>query len=129
MHIIELEQRISQGTNLDSAAAESFLSRLRQWNETSLPPELRDCNPLDRELFIGAAHVACTYYFTIILVTRPFLITHLLTQIRRKRRPSVEPADTARIPDLAQACVDAAVYTVAAVESALIASNNMRLMK
>lgn len=63
-HIIELEQRLGSGHTMDADAAESYLQRLRQWNE-DLPSELRHftgakqaaLGPADRELFIGATHV------------------------------------------------------------------------
>lgn len=142
-HIIELEQQIGNGTNIDSTTAETFLQRLRKWNET-LPPELRHFASMkdttlgsaDRELFIGATHVACTYYFTIILVTRPFLISHLVSRIRRRRpndrRPSTERTDSSQVSDLAQACLDSAMYmakTGYMAISSQILSNNMCLLK
>lgn len=142
-HIIELEQQIGNGTNIDSATAEAFLSRLRKWNET-LPAELRHfasmkdttLGPADRELFIGATHVACTYYFTIILVTRPFLISHLVSQLRRRRlhdrRSSTERAEPSHVSDLAQACLDSAMYMAKTgwmAISSQILSNNMCLLK
>ncbi|CZT14130.1 uncharacterized protein RCC_00103 [Ramularia collo-cygni] len=138
--IIDLEQKIGNGTIVNSSTAEQFLKQLRQWNST-LPQELRHfagvkegaLSPPEREMFIGATHVACTYYFTIILVTRPFLISHLVSQIRRRRRPSIERAeDTSHISDLAQACLDSAMYMsklgFMAINS-MILSNNMCLLK
>ncbi|KAF2160630.1 hypothetical protein M409DRAFT_70365 [Zasmidium cellare ATCC 36951] len=142
-HIIELEQQIGNGTNINSATAESFLQRLRKWNET-IPVELRHfasmkdttLSPADRELFIGATHVACTYYFTIVLVTRPFLISHLVSQIRRRRphdrRPSADRLAPSHVSDLAQACLDSAMYmakTGYMAISSQILSNNMCLLK
>lgn len=138
-HIIELEQQIGNGTVVDSANAEKFLKRLRQWN-TTLPPELRHfagmreapLDPPQREMFIGATHVACTYYFTIILVTRPFLISHLVSQIRRRRRPSMGQSEPPHVSDLAQACIDSARYmakTGYMAINSMILSNNMCLLK
>lgn len=137
--IIELEQQIGNGTNVNTTTAEKFLKRLRDWNST-LPPELRHfagmkettLGPPDREMFIGATHVACTYYFTIILVTRPFLISHLVSQIRRRRRPSIERSEPSHISDLAQACLDSAMFMsklgFVAINSTIL-SNNMCLLK
>lgn len=137
-HIIELEQHLGNGNSMDSSTAETFLQRLRKWNET-LPVELRHfasmktatLGPPDRELFIGATHVACTYYFTIILVTRPFLISHLVTQLRR-RKPSSDRPEPSHVSDLAQACLDSAMYMAKAGYVAInsnILSNNMCLLK
>lgn len=138
-HIIELEQQIGNGTVVNPATAEKFLKRLRHWN-TTIPSELRHfagikektLGPPDREMFIGATHVACTYYFTIILVTRPFLISHLISQIRRRRRPSVERPEPSHVSDLAQACLDSAMYmakTGFMAINSMILSNNMCLLK
>ncbi|KAF7197417.1 putative transcriptional regulatory protein [Pseudocercospora fuligena] len=139
-HIIELEQQLGNGVISDAATAESFLQRLRTWND-SVPAELRHfasvkdttLGPADREQFIGSVHVACSYYFTIILVTRPFLISHLVSQIRRRRRPSLDKANqTSAVSDLAQACLDSAVYMAKTgymgISSAIL-SNNMCLLK
>ncbi|KAM3413807.1 hypothetical protein BST61_g10490 [Cercospora zeina] len=139
-HIIELEQQLGSGHTMDSKTADAFLQRLRKWNE-SVPAQLRHfaslkestLGPADRELFIGSAHVACSYYFTIILVTRPFLISHLITQIRRRRRPSVDKLEqSSAVSDLAQACLDSAVYMAKtgymAINSSIL-SNNMCLLK
>lgn len=139
-HIIDLEQQLGNSVISDPSTAESFLQRLRKWND-SVPVKLRHfasikdtaLGPADRELFIGAVHVACSYYFTIILVTRPFLISHLVSQIRRRRRPSIEKSETSSaVSDLAQACLDSAVYMsktgYMAINSAIL-SNNMCLLK
>ncbi|EME81416.1 uncharacterized protein MYCFIDRAFT_140761, partial [Pseudocercospora fijiensis CIRAD86] len=139
-HIIELEQQLGNGVISDAATAESFLQRLRTWND-SVPSELRHfaavkdvtLGPAEREQFIGSVHVACSYYFTIILVTRPFLISHLLSQIRRRRPPSLDkPNQTSAVSDLAQACLDSAVYMAKTgymgISSAIL-SNNMCLLK
>lgn len=137
--ITELEQQIGNGILVDSATAEKFLKRLREWNAT-LPQELRhfaglretSLDPPDRELFIGATHVACTYYFTIILVTRPFLISYLVSQMRRRRRPNIDRSEPSQASDLAQACLDSAMYMAKtgfmAVKSDIL-SNNMCLLK
>ncbi|EME42350.1 hypothetical protein DOTSEDRAFT_175363 [Dothistroma septosporum NZE10] len=143
-HIIELEQQlVGSGKQIDSSSSEGFLRRLRQWNDT-LPLDLRHfaglksttLGPSDRELFIGSVHVACTYYFSIILVTRPFLISHLISQLRRQRpaarRPSTEGNESSHLSDLAQACLDAAMYmakTGFMAINSVIMSNNMRLLK
>lgn len=150
-HIIELEQQLGSGQNMDAQTADAFLQRLRKWND-SVPTELRHfaslkdtLGPADRELFIGATHVACSYYFTIILVTRPFLISHLISQIRKRRKPSLESTITATtaeqqqqqqppsaVSDLAQACLDSAIFMsktgYMSINSSIL-SNNMCLLK
>lgn len=149
-HIIELEQQLGSGQSMDAQTADAFLQRLRKWND-SVPTELRHfaslkdtLGPADRELFIGATHVACSYYFTIILVTRPFLISHLISQIRKRRKPSLESTITAAtaeqqqqqphsaVSDLAQACLDSAIFMsktgYMSINSSIL-SNNMCLLK
>lgn len=142
VHMIQWEKRLRSEANVDSSTADSFLQQLRTWNE-SIPPELRHftsvrdtpVGPADRELFIGAIHVACSYYFTIILVTRPFLISHLVSHMRRSRLPHVEdkmPQPSTMVGELAQACLDSAIYMAntgyMAMNSAIL-TNNMCLLK
>lgn len=141
-HIIELQQKLVVGGVIDVVAAEKFLRRLRQWNE-GLPAELRHFESVkdrvldasDRELFLGAVHVACTYYFTIILVTRPFLIARLMARIGTPRTKTTQDTATeveTESFDLAQACQDAAMFmanTGAMAMSSGIPANNLCIIK
>lgn len=102
---------------IDAPAAEALLARLRSWSQ-NLPPDLRKftCHDTfalsqsDARLIFGNVHVSSVYYFAVILVTRPFLVRHLMTGIRRRagltKRTPAEPADET----LAQVCMASAIY-------------------
>ncbi|KUJ17598.1 uncharacterized protein LY89DRAFT_707093 [Mollisia scopiformis] len=103
--IIEtIVQSCANSSNLDIKSAETFLQMLREWSQ-ALPESLRnspkaqsDSNthlvPDPRELTIGNIHVSCTYYFGVILVTRQFLISRVMSQLRGRRSPTALPVLT-----------------------------------
>lgn len=113
---------------LDSSSAEHFLQLLQEWSQ-ALPVSLRqrpkkgDKSLLDdsgyREKMIANVHVAGTYYFGIILVTRQFLIQHVMPQLHdhsskakeghyQNPRKGNEGADA--VADLSRSCIGAATY-------------------
>lgn len=126
----------------DTSATELFLQRLQQWSK-ALPQELRQGTQgvgpssmrSDRELFLGGTHVACTYYFAVILATRRFTTLWLLAQLRE--RSSLRASATiTRLDDtttsLAFVCLNAAISLSKVVYNAIIienALNNMCLIK
>jgi hypothetical protein len=94
----------------------------REWSE-ALPKRLRQrprkghetgLGPNDREAMIGNVHVACTYYFGVILVTRQFLVQHIVPQLRGNGRDQAvhqgNHEDPARAMQLSSVCIDAATY-------------------
>jgi len=102
---------------IDAQTTHKLLARLRTWSQ-SLPLELRNVkcrnttslSQSEALLIFGNVHVSSVYYFATILVTRPFLVRHLMSGIRLRagqttRVPS-ESADRA----LAQVCTASAVY-------------------
>jgi len=102
---------------IDAPAAQELLARLRSWSQ-SLPSDLRKftcqdtfaLSQSDALLIFGNVHVSSVYYFAVILVTRPFLVRHLMTGIRRRAglttRTTAEPEDAT----LAQVCMASAIY-------------------
>lgn len=113
---------------LDSSSAEHFLQLLQEWSQ-ALPVSLRqrpkkgDKSLLDdpgyREKMIANVHVAGTYYFGIILVTRQFLIQHVMPQLHghsskskggqyQNSRKGSEGAGA--VADLSRSCIGAATY-------------------
>ncbi|KAG9943610.1 hypothetical protein KCU85_g8549, partial [Aureobasidium melanogenum] len=110
----DMVNNLTQNGDLDVTSAESFLQRLSEWNR-GLPPQLRkfECNdnillPQDRELAIGRIHVACVYYFAVMLATRPFLIRHSMSKLHKKGGMQNKQVDAeAR---LAEVCVDSAIF-------------------
>ncbi|KAL7796727.1 hypothetical protein V8C37DRAFT_408211 [Trichoderma ceciliae] len=90
-----------------TTVVEQFLSKIEDWSQ-ELPVFLR--SPLtskksspSRKSATDSIHIACLYYFAITLVTRPVLISRLIS-----RPDAVTPSS---LP-LASACLDAAVYLV-----------------
>lgn len=138
----------NSSVNMAPATAENFLQMLREWSQ-ALPSALRrgppreerargdggmdEPNRRDREACVGNIHVACTYYFGVILTTRHFLIQHTMPLLRRKpahqqsgaSTPSVASgggwdgkqghattpsSSSAKVSEMAHVCIDAAVY-------------------
>lgn len=127
--------------NLDSETAENFLYRLRQWI-SSLPHEFRhvaadhDTVPFIREKAIGSVHVSCIYYFAIILTTRSFLISHLMTRLKELsiltpsavESPSAQVNTNIKIPQLANVCTQAGAYMANMCEKAMLSGLLLRNM-
>lgn len=141
--IAEIMQTLDADNTMDLTFADHTLKRLRDWS-SSLPNDIKrftkesdtPLTVLDQERVIGNIHVACVYYFAVMLVTRPFLISHLMANL---------PGSTAEIPDtpttakeqaeivnMAEACLDSAVYMAQICHEALQSGlflNAMPLMK
>lgn len=134
---------LSRGVIIDVATAEELLQNLRLWSQ-NLPACLRrfSCNndaPLrsvDRQSFLGRAHVSGVYYFSVILITRPFLIRHLMAKLRRNSGHETHITTNPKEAGLAQVCMSSAIYmgelcrkTVAAVTTSNLPLGNMCLFK
>lgn len=135
---------------LDSSSAEHFLQLLQEWSQ-ALPVSLRQRprkgdkafqdDPGYREKMIANVHVAGTYYFGIILVTRQFLIQHVMPQLhghaskakegqRQGNRRGNAGADA--VADLSRSCIGAAIYMAQMCREAVHASvfmGNMCIIK
>lgn len=122
--------RFADEGSLSTTSSEHFLQLLRDWSQAlplALRQRLHDVDddedddldgdddiddtqhepqhePQYQETMIANIHVAGTYYFGVILVTRQFLIQHIGPQLRRPLQAA--PA----APPLAQACIGAAIY-------------------
>lgn len=98
--------------------AESFLGKLNLWKsdlpESLLsPPSMTDQSYLAQEHIIGSLHVACSYHFAVIIVTRPFLVSVLSLRLARLAQDFPEdqiPQDDPAHSKLASACTDSAMY-------------------
>jgi hypothetical protein len=68
--------------------AESILEKLKRWSD-GLPESLLAPPGTEQECLaaqdrvIGSLHIACSYHFAIIIVTRPFLISALGVRLAR----------------------------------------------
>lgn len=122
--------KLSTGNMLHIPTAESLLEQFRRWSQ-SLPPVLlrfvffpsdgASLDPVDRQLLIGNIHVSCVYYFSVILVTRPFLIAYLISRLRGRAPDQLisDPDEASdiniknnKVSKLAQVCVSSAIYMV-----------------
>lgn len=103
----------SNGGGLDTVSAQGFLQTLRQRSQ-SLPAALRKPPVIRagcRDVTIAQVHVAGTYYFGVILVTRHFLIQRIIPQLRPQQKMAfVETASADIVAELSGACVEAATY-------------------
>lgn len=105
---------------LDATSAEGYLKTLRQWGH-SLPAVLRRRHSGSmasdyqqgrvgyQEAIIGNLHVAGVYYFGVILLTRQFLVDHIMPRIKGQPR-AVADSQSPAVAELSQACVDAAIF-------------------
>jgi hypothetical protein len=116
--IDDLQQEFAKGGINDLQSAEDYLQRLRSWSQ-SVPPELRQFNSTnavntDSEHVVGAVHISCNYYFAVILVTRPFLISHLMSKLRGSGtatpRAAAQSSDSDKVAKLANACLNSAIF-------------------
>ena len=119
----EITQKLGKSENLDATTSQSLLQKFQHWSQ-NLPNELRQFArtenttliSTDKELLIENMHVACVYYFSVILVTRPFLISHLMLRLHNRTSDSLDSsADTAnhqQMLELAHACVSSASYLI-----------------
>lgn len=120
-------ENIRHQKNVDVQSAQASLDCLNTWS-SSLPSCLRTAsqeNSTDvshRDQLVGNLHVACAYYFAVILVTRPFLVHFLLGKDQEVHKMSslnaAQPPDSVDVdinPEielLAKTCEDAAVFLV-----------------
>ncbi|KAH6637944.1 hypothetical protein C7974DRAFT_390570 [Boeremia exigua] len=98
--------------NIDTA--ESLVLALQQ-RSRNFPSILRKSNEEEstnsRHTIIGNVHVSGAYYFSVILVTRQFLIQHVVPQLSetsRSRHHNI--AGNAKVDQLADACIEAASF-------------------
>ena len=113
-------QKLSRGRKMDVSTAEGLLEQLRRWSQ-SLPPQLRQfaftdaasLTSADRQRLIANVHVSCVYYFAVMVLTRQFLISHLMGRLRRKgpQKPGASASEEAeKVSSLAEVCVSSASY-------------------
>jgi hypothetical protein len=117
----EIVNRLYGEKTASTETADLLLGKLNRWSE-HLPYSLRSTS-LDqedesaaRQHTIGNMHVACSYHFAVILVTRPFLISALSIRLARLHQslspgaPSEPHEEDPAHSRLAAACIDSAVY-------------------
>ncbi|KAK9771621.1 putative Zn(2)-C6 fungal-type domain-containing protein [Seiridium cardinale] len=124
--IENIVQQLRSRHVLHVPTAEVSLENLREWTR-SLPATARvfrvagntEMDSAERQALVGNTHVSCVYYFSVMLITRPFLVAYLLSRLRG-RAPDhlIENPDEATdmtiknniVSKLAQVCVSSATY-------------------
>lgn len=119
-----LDEIISSLYGEKTASAETadvLLGKLNNWSEC-LPHSLRtsslehESESIAQKHTLGNMHVACSYHFAVILVTRPFLISALSVRLAQSHHnlsatgPLEAPDEDPVHSRLAAACIDSAVY-------------------
>ena len=117
-----------------AASANHLLERLRDWSKNLHPPASQAAmsgsfGNSDRNLVLGRMHVSCSYYFAVILITRPYLMHHLMLELLRhgdaradnfdSPPKSVDGSSGPEIYALAHTCEDAAVLLLNSCYEAL----------
>ncbi|EAU34087.1 conserved hypothetical protein [Aspergillus terreus NIH2624] len=115
----EIIVRLYGETAASADTAESLLAKLNEWSN-SLPKSVLSSPSADTEPhtaqahIVGSLHIACSYHFAVIIVSRPFLISSLGVRLARMcnspgENESLLQEDAAHVK-LANACTDSALY-------------------
>lgn len=139
----EILSRLYSEKAASAETADLLLRKLNSWSEC-LPRSLRtssleqnDQSAVQKHT-IGNMHVACSYHFAVILVSRPFLISALSVRLARLHQslltgePSEVHEEDPAHSRLAAACIDSAVYmlqTCLEVHTTGLLLRNMCLLK
>lgn len=128
--IIEaISLKLLQHNFLELEAAEAFLRQLRTWARElpeglRLSPSKERQGPQEathRDTAVGNVHIACCYYFGVILTTRQFLVTIVTSRIRQRMRRAegirvtgshLDGHSNTKSRQLAGVCCKSAVYMV-----------------
>ncbi|KAI7201504.1 putative MFS transporter [Hortaea werneckii] len=94
------------------AVTEGISAQLRQWSHRWLPhvKALLDPTTQDTATVVGACQVLASYYYAVMLASRPFLVYELCLRLSPEKasdQTNRSPAATGR-SKLADACIDAA---------------------
>lgn len=116
----QITDHLDHGQETDLVSIQDFLRRLRELTE-GLPASVKmstvssTISSEQRRQTLGNFAVSCFYYYSVILVTRPVLISNHLANLKRLDQSSNTSFDvnSARETDeIAQVCVDAAILLV-----------------
>ena len=127
-------------SNIKASAANSFLQSLQEWR-TTLPSEIclqadgRNSPIPSREQVLASLHISTFYYNVVMLVTRPFMISHLVKKLAtHRRKPSDAGSDRVNgVSDgettmLAHACTNAAIWLAQGCHDVLYAGRLLARM-
>ncbi|KAL2824861.1 hypothetical protein BDW59DRAFT_172595 [Aspergillus cavernicola] len=126
-----VDTMVKNNNILHVPTAQSLLRQLPQWSR-ALPLNIQqlwstfqqhghDLRDSDRQSLMGILHISCVYYFTAILITRPFMVAYLMSRLRGKAPDHlINDPDQAsdinlknnEVSRLGQVCVSSAIYMV-----------------
>jgi hypothetical protein len=81
---------------------------------------------------IGNVHLACIYYFAVMLIARPYFMASMMTRMRQTGLDSTSAKVPVYSDEMAEACIDAAVFMATMAKGALDAGillANMVILK
>ncbi|RMZ80115.1 hypothetical protein DV737_g3148, partial [Chaetothyriales sp. CBS 132003] len=122
--ISRIVKDIYSSKNVKTVIANNYLHMLQQWLLT-VPADLKltvapDAPRANTRQVIASLHVSAYYYHVVMLVTRPFMIAHLIKKLAaHARRQETSPpvlagggggAFDSETTSLAHACTNAAIY-------------------
>ncbi|KAI1351045.1 fungal-specific transcription factor domain-containing protein [Xylaria sp. FL0043] len=123
-------QEVYSRRKISLQLTEGISRQLREWSSKWLSPLLRasgggggnggnrDGGGLDSRERTGACQVLCSYYYAVMLVSRPFLMYELCRRLPEtaaaQPRPAIENSGSGRAK-LANACIDAATLMIGAI--------------
>lgn len=122
-------------------AAEIVLRKLKQWGDelsTNLTTSSIFASHQAQEHILCSLNIACFYYFAVMLITRPFLISNLTTRLANLYQSLSGSSSVTSIEeesphaDLASACTDSAVYLIQTcmdIHNAGLLLENMCILK
>lgn len=113
--VLDAAVKKSAEDELDVDTAESLVLALQQ-KSRNFPSVLRgsdnEGSTSSRHSVIGSMHISGAYYFSVILVTRQFLIQHIVPQLSEESKLPQRQDFTkkAKVDQLADACIEAATF-------------------
>lgn len=115
-------------------SANLILRGLKDWS-AQMDPGLRGAagpgtpRVMDQTCVIGNVHLVCFYYYTVLIIARPYLIHHLLSKESAQSGhgrpaaapvlPSMNSSTEEEISELANTCMDASVFLLETCHEAL----------
>jgi len=137
-----IEEFTSQGrTDLSASlpASEEMLQRIRRRMNT-FPNSYRSIKVTDLATLqpdglagmIGNVHLACIYYFAVMLIARPYFMASMVTRMKAAGTGTMRTKQVTEFNQMAEACIDAAVFMATMAKGALNAGillANMVILK
>lgn len=135
-------ERLYQREQRNTSAVKELLSDLERWSQRLSPSSKSDsADPSStsskQHIVLGNMHVACSYYFAVMLATRPMLTAGLTCKLSAKSPTAVRSGGTPLYEStessaLSQTCIESAILTLQTCHEAFSAKmmlNNMCILR